>query len=267
LAEDSQSLLHHESRRLNLSEKFLQRTGTVLGVLPEATTGQLTGLAAEDIFHYVYAVLHSPGYRNRYAEFLKIDFPRLPLTGNLEFFRALTQFGGELVALHLMESPGLAGLITSFSGPKSPVVGRIGWSDDTVWLDAAKTDARQGQRAIKPGTIGFKGVPEEVWDLHIGGYQVCHKWLKDRKGRALSDEDIEHYQKIIVALNETIRIMHEIDEVIDQHGGWAGVFQAGEAEATPAQASPFRPRTVEATPEERYVTCIATGRTNNTTCS
>ena len=73
-------------------------------------------------------------------------------------------------------------------------------------------------------------MPEEVWDFHIGGYQVCHKWLKDRKGRTLSDEDIAHYQKIVVALSETIRIMAEIDEVIEQHGGWPGAFQTGEAE-------------------------------------
>ena len=81
--------------------------------------------------------------------------------------------------------------------------------------------------ADKPGTIGFHGVPEEVWDFHIGGYQVCHKWLKDRKGRTLSDEDIAHYQKIVVALNETIRIMGEIDEVIEEHGGWPDAFQTG----------------------------------------
>ena len=76
--------------------------------------------------------------------------------------------------------------------------------------------------------IGFEGVPEEVWDFHIGGYQVCHKWLKDRKGRTLSGEDIEHYQKIVVALSETIRIMVEIDEVIEEHGGWPGAFLASD---------------------------------------
>ena len=69
-------------------------------------------------------------------------------------------------------------------------------------------------------------MPEEVWDFHIGGYQVCHKWLKDRKGRTLSKKDIAHYQKIIVALNETIRIMAEIDEIIETHGGWPGAFVA-----------------------------------------
>ena len=104
------------------------------------------------------------------------------------------------------------------------------------WLDAGKTDARQGYRATAPGTRGFSGVPEAVWDFHIGGYQVCYKWLKNRKGRALSDEDVAHYQRIVVALNETIRIMAEIDEVIEAHGGWPDAFRvaAGRAQKRPA---------------------------------
>ena len=65
---------------------------------------------------------------------------------------------------------------------------------------------------------------EEVWDFHIGGYQVCHKWLKDRKGRTLSEDDIDHYRKIVAALTDTRRLMAEIDEVIEAHGGWPGAF-------------------------------------------
>jgi len=80
-----------------------------------------------------------------------------------------------------------------------------------VWLD-------------KEQTCGFKGVPEAVWEFHIGGYQVCEKWLKDRKGRTLSKGDIDHYNKIVVALSDTIRLMKKIDEVIDEHGGWPGAF-------------------------------------------
>ena len=91
-------------------------------------------------------------------------------------------------------------------------------------LDAVRDGI--GRAAIN-ATSYFDRVPEAVWDFHIGGYQVCHKWLKDRKGRTLSDDDIAHYQKIIVALNETIRIMAEIDDVIDHHGGWPGAFQTG----------------------------------------
>ena len=175
-----------------------------------------TSLTPEDIFHYTYAVFHSPGYRSRYAEFLKIDFPRLPLTENLELFRALARLGGELTALHLLESPKLAQPITEFIGSRNPEVGKISWTRDTVWVDKAQT-------------AGFSGVSESVWNFHIGGYQVCDKWLKDRKGRTLSDEDIAHYQKIVVALSETIRLMKEIDEVIERHGGWPGAFSVSRA--------------------------------------
>ena len=80
-----------------------------------------------------------------------------------------------------------------------------------VWIDRNRS-------------CGFDGVPINVWEFHVGGYQVCHKWLNDRKGRTLTDEDIAHYQKIIVAIKETIRIMKEIDEAIDEHGGWPDAF-------------------------------------------
>ena len=154
------------------------------------------GLTPEDIFHYSYAVFYGPGDRSRYSEFLRIDFPRLPLPSSLELFRALARLGGETVALHLLESPKLDHLITTYAGTQNPEVARVGWSDDTVWLDAAAT--KKGKPATS-GTIGFHGVPEAVWNFHIGGYQVCEKWLKDRKGRTLSDDDIAHYQKIVLA--------------------------------------------------------------------
>jgi hypothetical protein len=185
-------------------------------------------------------VFHSPGYRCRYAEFLKIDFPRLPLTSSLDLFRALVWLGGELVALHLVEAPIQAGVSISraakaggwvyayttpppvcltFTGPAQPAVEKVSWSDDTVWLD-------------KANSAGFRGVPEAVWNCHVGGYQVCEKWLKDRKGRTLTADDLIHYPQIVIALNETIRIMAEIDTVIDTHGGWPDAFAA-----TPSGAS------------------------------
>jgi len=101
----------------------------------------------------------------------------------------------------------------------------VGWSNNTVWLNATAT--KRGQSAAS-GTIGFRGVSEGVWNFHIGGYQVCEKWLKDRKGRTLSEDDIAHYQKIVVALAETMRLMPEIDEVIERHSGWPGAFARGE---------------------------------------
>ena len=139
--------------------------------------------------------------------------------------RGRAPWAGELISIHLLGLPEADRFITTYAGPKNPEVSRVGWSDGTVWLDAGKTNARERHGATKPGTRGFKGVPEEVWDFHIGGYQVCYKWLKDRKGRTLSDEDIAHYQKIVVALSETIHIMAEIDEIIEANGGWPDAFQ------------------------------------------
>ena len=101
---------------------------------------------------------------------------------------------------------------------------------------------------------------EEIWDFHIGGYQVCHKWLKDRKGRPLTDEDIGLYRKIVVTLNETIRVMAEIDDVIKAHGGWPDAFQtatdAGTASVVSAKVVPFRPSPAEPSHEDRYVTFV-----------
>lgn len=219
-----------------------------------------TDYGPQDLFDWVYAVLHSESYRKRYAEFLKSDFARVPLPQSTGLFRTLAGHGRELADLHLLESPNTDEFVTTYVGCGNPEVGRVGWSDGTVWLDAGKTNAREGHRSTKPGTIGFRDVPEGVWDFHIGGYQVCHKWLKDRKGRTLSDEDVAHYQKIVVALNETIRIMAEIDDVIEAHGGWPDAFQigseAGAASEGTAKVVPFRPGAVEHAPEDRYVTCL-----------
>jgi SOS-response transcriptional repressor LexA len=227
----------------NFAPAFLRQLASALN-LPQAKPQDLArGLVPEDIFHYAYAVFHSPGYRSRYAEFLKIDFPRLPLPRTSELFQALARLGGELTALHLLESPQLDQPVTEFIGNRNAEVEKVSWARDTVWVDKSRS-------------AGFRGVSEDVWKFYIGGYQVCEKWLKDRKGRTLSKDDIAHYQKIVVALAETIRLMKEIDEVIEQHGGWPGAFQAGGAEAAPATVIPFRPRTVEPTPAERYVTCV-----------
>jgi predicted helicase len=185
-------------------------------------------LRAEDIFDYLYAVLSSPSYRGRYEGALKVDFPRVPLPGSPDLYAALADLGRELISVHVMESPELDRFITTYAGPESPKVKRVGWSDDTVWLDSP---ARKAGHATSSGTIGFDGVPERVWNFHIGGYQVCEKWLKDRKGRTLSRDDIVLYQRIVVALSETMRLMQEIDEVIEQHGGWPDAFATSLAEA------------------------------------
>ncbi|MCX6654314.1 MAG: hypothetical protein NTY03_04235, partial [Candidatus Bathyarchaeota archaeon] len=208
-----------QNSRPNFSSEFLHQLSARLGVVKTGTYGLSNAITPVDIFHYIYAVFHSPNYRSRYAEFLKIDFPRFPLTGNLEMFRVLAKLGGELVTLHLMESPEIDQHHTEFIGKQYLEVEKISWSKQTVWIN-------------KNQTTGFKGVPDTVWNFNIGGYQVCEKWLKDRKGRTLSKEDLYHYQKIISALAETIHLMHEIDEVIEHYGGWPKAFQTGDKKAS-----------------------------------
>src|SRR5204863_6949253 len=141
-----------------------------------------------------------PSYRARYAEFLKIDFPRLPITSDVGLFRALCALGERLAALHLMERSGSKTCTFPVAG--NNVVDAPRYTEPGQGAPAARAWINRDQY--------FTPVPPEVWDFHVGGYQVCHKWLKDRKGRRLSEEDIAHYGKIVAALDETIRLMAEI---------------------------------------------------------
>ena len=151
----------------------------------------------EDIFDYIYAVLHSPNYREKYKEFLKIDFPRVPYPKDKEIFKKLVEFGRELRILHLLESPKLNKPITSYDITGDNLVEKVLYKDGSVYINK---------------TQYFGNVPEVTWNFYIGGYQPAQKWLKDRKGRTLSNDEITHYQKIIVVLVETDRIMKEIDK-------------------------------------------------------
>ena len=223
---EASASIDHSAARPNLSAKFLARLAVALGLPQQGVHGLPRGLKPEDIFDYAYAVLHSPGYRSRYAEFLKSDFPRLPLIGDIGLFRSLTRLGNELVALHLLESDKVARRGSKFLG-RGRGISKVTWSANnagTVWIDG-------NSAANDRGTSGFSGVPEAVWNFRVGGYQVCEKWLKDRKGRTLSDDDITHYNKIVIVLTETMRLMKEIDEVIERHGGWPAAFET-DAEPT-----------------------------------
>jgi predicted helicase len=173
----------------------------------------------ELILNLMYAQWHSPEYRLRFAEHLKMEFPRVFVPKTSALSRSLSELGGELISLHLLASPRLDTPISSITGFAMDEVEKVIYANATVWLD-------------KKQTRGFTGVSEAVWNFHIGGYQVCEKWLKDRKGRKLSKDDIAHYQKIVVALSETIRLMKEIDETIEKHGGWPGAFVTGVKEKT-----------------------------------
>jgi hypothetical protein len=238
------------NRQPNVTLEFIADVSQHLGLtLVRDGRGDLREtFGPEDVFHYIYAVLHSPTYRQRYAEFLKTDFPRVPLTSNLNLFRALAEKGADLVALHLMEdgyaaaswqlagprgaSP-FASLITRFPVPGDNLVDKAypryfppghKMAAEPEPLPAGRVyinaeDSNKGSRAQY-----FEGVPPEVWDFHVGGYQVCDKWLKDRRGRQLSYDDLTHYQRIVVALKDTIRLMAEIDQAINADGGWPDAF-------------------------------------------
>ena len=200
------------TRSPNLSPNFTAAVKEKLGLdfVPDGKGDLETTFGPEHVLHYAYAVFHSPTYRERYAEFLKIDFPRLPLTSDRELFKALAKKGEELVALHLMESPVLNQLITRFPVVGSNEVGRVRYTEPRQYEDG---NAIPGRVYINKAQY-FEGVEPGVWEFQIGGYQVLHKWLKDRRRRTLSFDELFHYQKIVVALKETIRLMEEIDGLI-----------------------------------------------------
>lgn len=196
----------------NLHPDFLADVETRLSIsfIQQGRGNLQSVLGPEDAFHYIYAILNSPTYRKRYHEFLKMDFPRLPLTSNLELFRSLCSLGKKLVDVHLLRKD--TPIVTRYPVQGDHLVDKVRYSEPAqkdnegrVWINKKQC---------------FKGVPPEVWNFHVGGYQVCEKWLKDRKGRKLSFDDLEHYQKIVSALAETIRITGEIDVAIENHGGF-----------------------------------------------
>ena len=186
-----------------------------------------------DLFDVIYAVLHAPSYRERYAEFLRSDFPRIPLPGGADpagLFRGLAAHGRRLTALHLLDvdaAPELKAPKIRLAGPDggSKQLGMGSgrnavplWEDGKVWINAERW---------------FEHVPKEVWEFRIGGYQPAQKWLKDRAGkggktprdgRTLTDEDILHYRRFTTAMQLTIPEMAAIDATIETHGGWPDAF-------------------------------------------
>jgi predicted helicase len=196
----------------NLSQSFILDISNKLSMqfIQDGKGDLHQNFGPEDIFDYMYAVFHSPTYRERYAEFLKIDFPRLPLTTNTVLFRELCKLGERLVDLHLMEKFGKA-------APNYPEQGN-NLVEKIEYLEL-RDQSEQGRVYINTSQY-FDGVAHGVWEFHVGGYQVCQKWLKDRKGRVLTFDDVRHYQRIVAALAETISLMASVDEVIEEYGGW-----------------------------------------------
>jgi predicted helicase len=190
----------HKNKRIpNLKEEIVNKISDKLGLTfineKETTNGTY---APVDVLDYIYAVLHSPSYREKYKEFLKIDFPRIPYPKDKDTFWKLVKLGGQIREIHLLESDVVEKSISKYPIAGNNVVGKIKYDKGKVFINE---------------TQYFEGVPEVIWNFYIGGYQPAQKWLKDRKDRELQVEDIKHYLKIVVALNETDRLMKEIDKV------------------------------------------------------
>ena len=194
----------------NLDEGFIEAVSEATGLAfkPDGPGDLESTFGPEDVFHYIYGILHSPTYRTRYADFLKSDFPRIPLTRNLDLFRQLITLGRRLTELHLMEAEPKA-------QPSFPSQGTMR-VDYLRFLDSGNNS---GQVNINRSQY-FEGVSEATWEFTIGGYRPAQKWLKDRKGRTLTADDIRHYRKMCGALAETQELMAEIDIAIDGAGGW-----------------------------------------------
>ncbi|MBN2648598.1 MAG: N-6 DNA methylase [Prolixibacteraceae bacterium] len=186
-------------RKPNLKAEIVNKIAENLGLTftNEKETTENT-FAPIDILDYIYAVLHSPTYREKYKEFLKIDFPRVPYPKDKDTFWQLVKLGGEIRQIHLLESPKVEQYITQYPIDGDNEVGKTKYQDNKVFIN---------------DTQYFDNVPQTAWEFYIGGYQPAQKWLKDRKDRKLEFDDILHYQKIIVALSETDRLMKEIDKI------------------------------------------------------
>jgi predicted helicase len=151
-----------------------------------------------ELFDYIYSVLHSPSYREIYREFLKIDFPRIPYPVDTQDFWKLVALGRKLRLLHLLEDPVFEKANDADTSGKILKVEQVKYSEEKVYIN---------------NDFYFDKVPQVAWDFYIGGYQPARKWLKDRKGLTLKEEDLRHYRKIVLALTETARVMGEIDMV------------------------------------------------------
>jgi predicted helicase len=195
---DSQEKLDLEGTQHTLRTKNERSPNIADGVLKLLNKTFSQTPSVEEIFCYIYAVLYSDTYRQKYQEFLKIDFPRVPFTKNYKLFQKLAKLGEELVDLHLLKSKELEKPIVKFQGKNDNLVKKREYKNGRVYINESQY---------------FEGIAPKVWNYHIGGYQVLDKWLKDRKGRVLSSEDIKHYCRVATALQRTIGLQNQIDKL------------------------------------------------------
>ncbi len=219
-------------REPNLSPEFTADMARRLGLrfIPDGKGDLDETFGPEDVFHYIYAVFHSPTYRERYDQFLRADFPRVPLTDDIELFRALVSLGAELTAVHLLKLDGLSAAQFGFPIPGDNVVEKSHPKyyapgekppGETAPIEPGRVYiSKSNRRSGKRGQY-FDGVSPDIWESRIGGYRPMDKWLKDRKGRALTFDDIRCYQSIAAALQETMRLTAEIDEAVTAAGMFA----------------------------------------------
>ena len=230
--EIASGLYKASDREPNLSLRFTAGMEQSLGL--EYVTDGIGDLentfGPEDAFHYIYAVFHSPTYRQRYDQFLRADFPRVPSISDAGSFRQLVLLGRQLTAMHLLEHPSLSQSPLGFpiggdylieSGhPKYYAPGETPPGENApieqgrVYISANGKGRNRGKRGQY-----FEGIAPAVWQFRIGSYQPLNKWLKDRTRRQLSFDDLDHYGKIAGALGETIKLMTDIDDVIAGGGG------------------------------------------------
>ncbi len=219
-------------REPNLAPEFTADMARRLGLrfIPDGEGDLDETFGPEDVFHYIYAVFHSPTYRERYDQFLRADFPRVPLTDEVELFRTLVGLGSELTVVHLLKADSLSTAQFGFPIPGDNVVEKAHPKyyapgekppGETAPIERGRVYISKGNRRSGKQGQYFDGVSPEVWESRIGGYRPMDKWLKDRKGRALTFDDITHYQRIAAALRETMRLTAEIHEAVTAGGMFA----------------------------------------------
>jgi len=203
LLEDNQS--DNPQKTVNISYKLVE----------ELVAAFQKEVSPEEIFYYIYAIFYSNTYRQKYQEFLKVDFPRVPFTKDYDLFVRLGKLGKKLVDLHLLRSPELNKPIVKFYGDGDNRVKIRNYQpvqSGANWQVANKLEETDGAVKINE-TQSFDGIAKPVWNYYVGGYQVLDKWLKDRTDRVLTSEDIKHYCQVATALAKTIEIQKKIDEL------------------------------------------------------
>ena len=206
----------HGSHKLhNISQLFVEEVcqhlnyeiapDDAMRFIPDGKGDLHITIGPEDIFHYIYAILHAGTYRQRYADQLENDFPHIPLTTNRTLFHNLTSLGEQLVTLHLLQSEGIN--LPDFPESGNSEIKEVRWTeiDQRVWINS---------------TQYFAPIPREVWEFRVGGHSPAKKWLSDRESRALTFDEIQHYRHVCGVLDETVKIMEDIDNTITEYGGW-----------------------------------------------